>query len=404
MAAGRWIMGAVALAALGAATIWALRDDPVPVDLALVRAGPMEVSVAAEGITRIREVYAVTAPIAGTVLRSPVAVGDPVVAGVTLLAEIRPAEPALLDARARAQAAAAVAEAEAAVRLAEVNLSRAESDLAFAEAQLARNRDLAARGTIAQRVLETSDQARTTARAVREAARSELALHRATLTRAEALLVAPGDGSAANGSCCVAIRAPTDGVVLSLEGASARPVQPGAPLMTLGDPTDLEIEVDLLSADAVRVTEGAAAHVTRWGGPEVLTARVRRIEPQAFTRVSALGIEEQRVRLHLTLLSPPEARPGLGDRYRVFVQVVVWSDDPVLQLPVSALFRHGQGWAVFRAEAGRAVLTPVVIGQRMEAQVQILEGLGAGDQVVAFPGSRIADGTLIEARVGQDGS
>lgn len=399
MAAGRWIGGALGLAAVAAATFWALREEPVPVDLAVVSAAPMEVSVAAEGVTRIREVFAVSAPIAGTVLRAPVEVGDPVVAGETIVARIRPAEPALLDARARAQAEAAVAEAEAAVRLAEVNLSRAETDAEFTETQLVRNRDLASRGTITQRVLETSEQALVTARASREAARSELALHRATLTRAQAQLLTPGEMLGGNGACCIDLRAPADGVVLSLDAASARSVQPGSPLLTLGDPADLEVELDLLSADAVRVVEGAAAHVERWGGEGVLQARVRRIEPQAFTRVSALGIEEQRVRLHLDLLTLPSARAGLGDRFRVFVRVVVWAQPEVLQVPVSALFRQGDGWAVFRAIDGLAVLTPVQVGQRMEASAQVLSGLGAGERVVAFPGSRLADGVAVVERV-----
>jgi len=398
MTAGRWIGGALGLLALGAATVWALRDEALPVDLATVNAAPMEVSVAAEGVTRIREVFAVSAPIAGTVLRAPVEVGDPVIAGQTVVARIRPAEPALLDSRARAQAEAAVAEAQAAVRLAEVNLARAETDTDFAEGQLARNRDLADRGTIAQRVLEASQQALVTVRAAREAARSELALHRATLTRAQAQLLTPEDFANGNGACCIDLRAPATGVVLSLDAASARPVVPGSPLLTLGDPGDLEVELDLLSADAVRVVEGAVAHVERWGGEGVLQARVRRIEPQAFTRVSALGIEEQRVRLHLDLLTPPEGRAGLGDRFRVFVRVVVWSAPDVVQVPVSALFRQGDGWAVFREVAGQALLTPVEVGQRMEASAQVLSGLEAGERVVAFPGSRLADGVRVVER------
>ncbi|MFN3936003.1 MAG: efflux RND transporter periplasmic adaptor subunit [Gemmobacter sp.] len=390
----------VVLAVVVAALVWALRPDPVPVDLAEVRRGPMVVTVGAEGMTRIREPFAVTAPIAGTTSRSPVEVGDRVERGRTVVAEISPAEPALLDARARAQAQAAVTEAEAAVRLAEVNLARAETDLDFAAAQLDRNRSLAARGIIPQRMLDDSEQAHVRAKAARDGARSELDLHRATLARMQAQLLVPEtvlpNGPA--GECCVRIVAPVSGVVLSVEQASARLVTAGAPLLEIGDPTDLEVVVDLLSSDAVRVRPGARAMLDRWGGPDRLEAVVRRVEPSAFTRVSALGIEEQRVPVVLDLVSPPEARPGLGHRFRVFVEIAVWEETDVLRIPEGALFRRGDDWAVFRQIDGRAVQTVVSVGQRNGVEAQVLDGLQPGESVVLFPGDRIADGTRIVPR------
>ncbi|MDP1667777.1 efflux RND transporter periplasmic adaptor subunit [Phaeovulum sp.] len=393
----------VTLGVLGgaaAAFAWAMRPVPLDVDLVTVARAPMAVTVSAEGMTRVREPWTVSAPLTGTVARSPLQVGDAVVAGQTVVAEIEPAAPALLDARARGQAEAAVTEAEAALRLSEVNLERAKADLDYADGQLARTRELAARGIVAQSALEASQQLQATRAAARDAAEFELALQRATLARAQALLVGP-EAALGKGTeqCCVQIFAPHSGRVLSIVDESARLVQAGSPLLTIGDLTDLEIEVDLLSADAVRVPAGALAEVERWGGPGILAAEVRRIDPAAFTRVSALGIEEQRVRLRLAFLDPPETRVGLGDRYRVYVRIVVWSDPDVLQVPVSALFRQGEAWATFRELGGRAVLTEVQLGQMTGLVAEVKAGLAPGDRVVAYPGNRVSAGSELVARL-----
>lgn len=392
----RAMLGLGAGLATAAVLVWALRPQPVAVDLVPVATGPMEVTVAAEGMTRVREPWSVTAPITGTLARSPVAVGDPVLRGETLVALLEPAAPALLDARARAQAEAAVTEAQAAVRLAEVVLAQAEADLADAQAQYDRNLALVERGTISQRAFEESEQSLHAATAAANQARYDLDLHRATLSRMQAQLTLPEDPDVNGGA--VRLLAPQSGTVLSVVDESARLVQAGAPILTIGDLTDLQIEVDVLSADAVRLQPGAPAHVERWGGAGVLAARVARIDPAGFTRVSALGIEEQRVHVTLDIESPPEARAGLGDRYRVFVRLVVWSDPAVLQVAQGALFRQGDGWAVFRAVDGRAVLTPVGIGRMQDDAAQVLSGLSDGDLVIAWPGARVSDGTRIEPR------
>lgn len=403
MSRNRMIAAGLALVLVAGGFVWALWPDPVPVDLAQAHVAPLEVTVDAEGMTRIRNPFAVTAPLTGMTTRSPVQVGDSVVAGETVVAVIQPAEPAFLDVRARRQAEAAVTEAEAAVSLAEVNLGRAEADLAYAESQLERNHALAARGVIPQRALEDAEQQRASAQTAYDAARSEINLHRATLARMQAQLMGPEAAPVLNGDpgeCCVQIRAPQSGTVLEIDNISARFVQAGSPLLTIGDLQDLEIEVDLLSSDAVRVDVGAAAYVERWGGPGRIAAQVRQVDPAAFTRVSALGIQEQRVRVRLDILTPPEAREGLGDRYRVFVRVVIWAGEDVLQIPQSALFRHQGEWAVFRAVDGRAVLTPVAVGQQRPDMVQVLSGLQEGDTVVAYPGNRIAEGVRVEPRAG----
>lgn len=395
-------IGLGGLGLLGA-LVWAMWPEPSAVDMAVVTRGPMQVTISAEGITRVREPYAITAPIVGTTTRSPVNVGDAVVRGETVVAVIQPAEPALMDARSRLQAEAAVTEAEAAVRLAEANVVRAQSDLAHAESQLERNRVLVERGSVPRRMLEDMEQAHVTATQALSAARSELDLHRATLTRMQAQLMGPSMVQMPeNGtdSCCVRIIAPQTGTVLEVADPSARLVQAGAPLLSIGNIEDLEIELDLLSADAVRVPSGARAMVERWGGDSVLEAQVRRIEPAAFTRVSALGIEEQRVRLRLDILTPPTERVGLGDRFRVFVRVILWEGDGLVQLPQAALFRHDGGWAVFRVQDDRAVLTPVQIGRQAGGQAELLGGLDEGASVVMYPASSLSDGARVIAREG----
>ncbi|MCA2014294.1 HlyD family efflux transporter periplasmic adaptor subunit [Cereibacter sphaeroides] len=388
-------IGAVGLGLAGA-LVWALWPQPTAVDMAVIARGDLQVSVAAEGVTRVREPYAVTAPITGIVERAPIAVGDSVTRGETTIAVIRPAEPALMDARSRAQAEAAVREAEAALALADTNLRRALTTLTHAQSELTRARALAAAGTISQRSLEDAETAFTEASQALAGARSERSLQEATLGRAQAQLIAPDGAEGVTNA--VRLTAPISGTVLSVEDPSARLVQAGAPLLSLGDLQDLEIEIDLLSADAVQVAEGARAQVERWGGEGVLEAVVRRIDPAAFTRVSALGIEEQRVRLRLDFLTPPEGRAGLGDRYRVFVRVVTWEGADRLLVPEAALFRQGAGWAVFRVTEGCAVIIPVETGRRAGGQVELLGGVGVGDTVVLYPASTLADGAAVVAR------
>lgn len=393
------------LAVLGGAgaLAWALWPQPQAVDLAAVTRGPMQGTIVAQGVTRVREPYAIAAPITGTATRSPVEVGDPVVAHETVVAVIRPADPALMDARSRAQAEAAVAEAEAAVALAETSLRQAELALAHADSQLARNQALADRGTISRRMLEDIEANRETAAQAVLAARSQLDLSRATLDRARAQLMGPEarlDPAAPTDDCCVRILAPQTGIVLAVTDESARLVQAGSPLLTIGNLDEMEIELDLLSTDAVQVPAGARAVVERWGGPGTLEARLRRIDPAAFTRVSALGIEEQRVRLRLDLLTPPAGRPGLGDGFRVHVRLILWEDDGLLRVPQAALFRQDQGWAVFVLEGGRARLTPLGIGRQAGGLAEVLSGVAEGAEVVLYPPAALIDGARIVARGG----
>ena len=388
-------------AGLVAALVWAFWPVPLAVDLAPVTRGPMQGVILAQGVTRVRTPYAITAPFTGMAIRSPVEVGDAVVAGQTVVAVIQPADPALLDARSRTQAEAAVVEAQAAVALAESNLRQAETALTHADQELQRSRALAASGTIPRRMLEDVESARLMAEQALAASRSQLDFNRATLARAQAQLIGPQpqpDPAAEPAECCVRLLAPQTGIVLALTERSARLVQAGSPLLTIGDLEDMEIELDLLSSDAVRVPPEARALIERWGGEGVLEARLRRIEPAAFTRVSALGIEEQRVRLRLSLLTSAKDRPGLGEGFRVHVRLIVWEAEALVQVPQAALFRHGDGWAAFVEEEGRARLRPLRIGRQTAEQAEVLDGLTEGARVVLYPASSMTDGSTIRAR------
>ncbi|MDJ0826377.1 MAG: HlyD family efflux transporter periplasmic adaptor subunit [Rhodobacter sp.] len=394
------IVGGIAVIGLGALIAWGFRPDPVPVDLAEVTRGPMQITVDADGKTRIRDLFEVASPIAGRALRSPVSVGDRVIAGKTVVAVVQPAPPPLLDARARVQAEAAVVEAEAALRVAMSQVVQAEEDLSHAASQYARIATLVERGVASVTQLEDATQVRAIKEAALDAARSSQSMAEGALARAEALLIEPDpEDELAGEVCCVELHAPTDGVVLEIASVSERPVAMGTPLVTIGKPDNLEIVADLLSSDAVRVAAGSRAVVERWGGPQPLEAILRKIEPSARTKVSALGIEEQRVDVVFDLISPPQTRPGLGDGFSVYLRVVEWQADDQLQIPLSAPFRDDGDWFVFRVTGeGLAERVGVELGRRNGRVAQVLTGIAEGDRVVTHPSDRVADGVEIVDR------
>ncbi|WP_138423488.1 efflux RND transporter periplasmic adaptor subunit [Maritimibacter alexandrii] len=392
------VIGAVAVAAIGGAVWVSMQPEIVPVDMAEVTAGPMEVTVNADGTTRVRDVFEVAAPVSGTVGRSPVKVGDTVIKGETVIARIEPGEPAFLDERARKQAEAAVAQAEAALALAKTQITVAEADLNNAQRQLNRAFDLHERGTTSDAALETAETAVDIASAQLDSAHATADMRMSEVAAARAVLTQPGERTLdEEEACCVDIRAPVSGKVLSVTSTSARPVTAGTTLLTIGPTDDLEIVVELLSTDAVRLAAGAPAHIERWGGDMALDAVVREIEPAAFTKVSALGIEEQRVRVVLDFADGVDV-PPLGHNFRVYARIVEWSADNALRLPISALFRDGADWAVFVVRDGTAHLTSIDIGQRNSDEAEVLSGLEAGDRVITHPSDRVAQGTLVEAR------
>lgn len=387
-------------AALGALLYFSFRTDPVPVDLHRIESGPMRVTIDVDGRTRVRDVYDIAAPIAGLARRSPVAVGDPVIGGETVVAVVEPTSPGLLDARSRLEAAAIIEEARAALRVAETDQQQAEQQRSHAQSHYERAQALVERGVSSLTQLEDAIQTRDVAVAGVASAAARVDMAKGALARAEAAVLEPGDEDAAASAsgCCIEMRAPVDGVVLAVSTVSERPVAAGTSLVTIGDPADLEIVADLLSSDAVRLTPGAAAIVERWGGDAPLAARLTRIEPSARTEISALGIEEQRVDAVFELTSTPRERAGLGDGFSVFLRVVEWEAPDVIQVPLSATFRNGDAWAVFAVSENVAKQRPVTIGRRNAAFAEVTDGLTEGELVVTHPGDALSDGLTVTER------
>jgi HlyD family secretion protein len=382
--------------ALAAALAWAMWPKPVGVDFALATRGPFVVTVDEEGKTRIKDVYTVSSPIGGKLLRRPLEVGDRVRKDVTAVATIEPSAPPFLDVRTLRELEAQVEAGKAAVALAEAEVRQAESELEFAESELVRARTLIRNKTISERAHERARIDAETRRAAVARTKSNLEVRKRELDSAQARLIGPEE--AAKGEvpvgCCVTVRAPESGRVLRLIQESERVVLAGTPLVEIGDPENLELVVEYLSTDAVKVREGASAAVEGWGGPP-LTAKVTRVEPAGFTKISALGIEEQRVRIILALVNAGEAVEKLGHEFRVVVKIQIYESAKALRVPISALFRKGDSWAVFTVERGRARLAPVELGERNTTYAEVLRGLAEGSVVLMHPSDRIADGVRV---------
>ncbi|WP_299692161.1 HlyD family efflux transporter periplasmic adaptor subunit [uncultured Tateyamaria sp.] len=374
------------------------RENPVPVDLATVTRGPLEVTINADGQSQVRDLFEVASPISGTALRSPVTEGDVVRAGETVVAVVRPASSALLDARTQLQAEAALQEAMAAQHVAEADLKQAEETARFAQSQFDRTQALVARGVASITRLEDDTQRLAVANATIEAAQARIEMAAGAIERARATLLQPENATTAANGCCIEVRAPSDGIVLSVEAVSERPVAIGTPLVSIGDPTALELVADILSNDAVRLSPGKLAYVERWGGTDVLEARLDRIDPKARTKVSALGIEEQRVDAYFTLTTPADTWPNLGDGFSVFLRIVEWRAEDALQVPLSATFRSGDDWAVFVAVDGIAEKRIVTLGRRNDRMVEVLGGLEVAEQVVTHPSDDISAGVSLVER------
>ena len=374
------------------------RADPVAVDLAEVTRGALEVTVNADGETKVRDLFEIASPIEGTALRSPVSEGDVVKAGETIVAIVRSATSGLLDARAQLQAEAALQEALAAHHVAEADLKRAQEIQHFAQSQFERTQALVTRGVTSITRLEDDSQKLAVANAAMEAAQARIEMAQSTIERARASLLSPDAAASSLDACCVQLTSPADGVVLSVAAISERPVSIGTPLVSIGDPDQLELVADILSNDAVRLKPGALAYVERWGGGDILEARLDRINPKARTKVSALGIEEQRVDAFFNLVSPTAARASLGDGFSVFLRIVEWRADDVLQIPLSAVFRTEDGLAVFVAFEGIAQSRAVTLGRRNNRMVEVRSGLKQAEMVVTHPSNAISDGVKLVDR------
>lgn len=388
-----------ALLLLAAGLIYAFLPRAVPVDVVKVARGPLQVTVNEDGKTRIKERYVVSTPLGGRLLRVELHPGDMVEAGRTLLAAIEPTDPELLDPRTRAQAEARVKTAETTRQQSVPLLERARTSWEFAQTELRRAQRLYEENTLSHQELDNAEQKeRTTAEELKSAqfalqiAEYELELARAALLRTDARSREDSD------PWQFPILSPICGRVLRVFQESSAVVPPGARLLELGDPADLEVEIDVLSADAVKIKPGAKVFLEHWGGDAPLLGRVRLVEPAGFLKISALGVEEQRVNVMVDFTDPFEKRPSLGDAFRVEARIVIWESTDLPRVPVGALFREGEDWAVFAVADGKAHLQRVKIGQRNDVEAEVTDGLTPGADVIVHPSDRIRDGVRVHAR------
>jgi HlyD family secretion protein len=377
----RWLpwVGAAVVIGLIVAGLW---PRPLPVEVAQASVGVLRATVNEEGKTRIKQRYVVSAPVAGQLRRIPFKAGAEARAAETIVAVIDPPAPSVLDARTRAST-------EARRDTAAANLERARAQHRFAQLELQRSEKLAAEKTLSDQQLENA-QWRETA-AAKEMAAAESALRQAEVELAEFA------GTLSSGMPPpIEVKAPANGRVLRVFEESSRTVGVGTPLIEIGDPFDLEVVVEMLSRDGAGVGPGTRVLLEKWGGETPVEGRVRLVEPAAFTKISALGVEEQRVNVVADILTPVEQRRSLGDNFRVEARVIVWESDRTLKVPSGALFRRGSQWGAFVISYGRAQFRQVQVGRSSGTETQVLSGLKEGEQVILYPGDRIQQGARVK--------
>jgi len=373
---------------------YGFRSQPVAVELGAAIRAPLRVSFEQEGRTRVVDRYVITAPIAAYARRIALDVGDAVQRGAPVV-QLEPQRSEVLDVRRRAEAEARVAAAQANVSAVEQRQKAAQAGAELAQQSLRRMRTLRAAGHV------TADaEDRATAEAERAGAELRAAQFTVATTRHELEAARTALKYAAAGASAdpVAVRSPVAGHVLKIPRKSEGAVAAGQALLEIGDPRGLEVESDVLSADAVRIRPGTRVVFERWGGEGKLEGVVRLIEPAGFTKVSALGVEEQRVWVIVSFISPPAQWQRLGDGYRVEASFILWEANDVLQIPASALFRDGDGWAAFVLQQGKAVKRRIEIGQRNGLAAQALSGVQEGEKVIVHPDDRLRDGVSVTAR------
>jgi HlyD family secretion protein len=378
------ILGVVALVVI------AFLPKPITVETARVTRGPLRVTVDEEGEARAHDRYVVAAPIAGRLTRVELHDGDPVAVN-QVVAIINPLP---IDQRERAEITARVQAAEALKRGADEAVEHARADYEQAKRDLARAENLLESGVIPRQSFEQARNAESISKTELEAAKFKVQAAAAEINVAKAGLIAV-EAEQRGASRTINLRSPVRGRVLRIIEKSERVVASGTPIISVGDPRKLEIVVDLLSTDAVKVKPGNAMLLENWGGEAPIRARVRTVEPSAFTKVSALGIEEQRTNIVGDFVDPPGP---LGDGYRLEARIIIWEAERVLKIPSSALFRYGEGWSVFVVENGKAIRREVSIGHRSQLEAEVLGGIEEGTAVVVHPTNEIADGASVEAR------
>ena len=384
-----------------AAAFW---PKPTMVDMGAVTRGTMRLTIDEEGRTRVRNAYVVSTPVAGQLQRVRVQPGDPVERGKTIVAHMRPSNPAALDVRTREQAFAAVNAAEAALRVARADLNAALAHRDLAQTELARTEQLVERGISTDAALDRARQTARVAEANGDTAKAAISMRVAEIANAQAQLIGFDDprlaaaiGTASND---IPLHAPADGRILRVMQQSETSLPAGAPIMEIGNvESDLEVVVDLLSTDAVQVSIDDPVIIADWGGSGELTGNVIRVDPFGVTQFSALGVEEQRVNAVIAFASPPEDYAGLGHGFRVETRIIVWQSEDTLIVPASALFRSRGSWAVFVVENDIATLRTVEIGPNNGIEAQVISGLAEGDRVVLYPSSGLSEGMSVAERV-----
>jgi HlyD family secretion protein len=377
----RWLpyLGALGLVAL---VVLGLRPQPAPVETARAVVGPLRATVSEEGKTRIKQRYVVSAPVSGLLRRIPFKPGAVIEAGRTVAAVIEPMPSSPLDARNRALA-------EARRNAATEMLEKSRTTHELAKSELRRIEQMYAAKTLSPQDLESAQMRET-------AAAREVAATEGTLRQVEAELAEFSPASGTPQPAPVEVLATASGRVLTVFQESSRTVAQGTPLLEIGEPADLEVVVEMLSRDGAALAPGAPMELEQWGGPVPLQARVRLVEPAAFTKISALGVEEQRVNVVADIITPLEQRQSLGDNFRVEARVIVWASNQVLKVPSSGLFRRGGDWAAYVVRDGRAHLVGVKVGRSSGVETQVLDGLKEGDEVVLYPGDRVQDGQRVQ--------
>lgn len=384
------------------AFVYAFIPSPVAVETRNVLRGSLQITVEDDGKTRIKEKYVISSPLSGRLARVQLHAGDAVHAGDTIMTTLDPTAPTLLDARARAETGARLKAAEAARKRAEPALQVARERVHLATREFQRVQQIRDRGSVTE---EDRDRIENRLRLATEELKiaefnqqiSEFELEMARSALIHVQRTADQDETSSD-EWRVVFRSPISGKILRVFQESSSVVMAGTPLMEVGDPADLEIVIDVLSSDAVRIIPGNSVVVEDWGGDHPIKAHVRHVEPSGFTKVSALGVEEQRVNVIIDLDAPPSERPTLGDNYRVEARIVVGQADDVLKIPSGALFRHGDGLAVFAVDGGRARLRPVTIGRRGRLDAEVTSGLAEGEQVIVYPSDKIRNGVRLRLR------
>ena len=400
----RLILTAATVLLIAGALTAAFWPQPTMVDMGTVTRGNMQLTINEEGRTRVRNAYVVSTPVAGQLQRVSVQPGDPVVRGETIVAHMRPTNPAALDVRTREQAQAAVTAAEAALRVARADLNAALANRDLSNTELDRTQRLLERGIVSQAALDSALQTARVAQANVDTAEAAIAMREAGIANAQAQLIGFDDPrlAAAMGTSDddIPLYAPTNGRILRVIQESETSLPAGAPIMEIGNiENDLEVVVELLSTDAVQVAVGDPVIIADWGGPTELAGEVIRVDPFGFTQFSALGVEEQRVNAVIAFVSPSEDYAGLGHGFRVETQIVVWQADNTLIVPASALFRSQDTWAVFVVVNGTAQLSTVEIGPNNGVEAQVTNGLTENDRVILYPSSGLSDGMRVAERV-----